>query len=278
APAAFRDKPALEEAAYELIVQAFSVYEEHISDSRAQYQALVLIINALHASRSLSAENYETLAARCAQHGARLLKRPDQARVAYACAHLWWRMLPVAELIPPPPSEGQDAAAVEREHTERVERERAAVEQHNNGDAVLAHLQRALKAADSCLDPVLSVRLFVELLNQSAVHYERRCLAITPKYINDLIDLIRTSVAGIEAFDASAPAPTRAAADAGVVDGTALYEPDGPMNAYVLAYFRRSLDYIRSRKALAASGEYSLPDFSAIHCDEPDERAPEGYY
>ncbi|KAJ2772720.1 retromer complex subunit Vps35, partial [Coemansia nantahalensis] len=135
APAAFRDKPALEEAAYELIVQAFSVYEEHISDSRAQYQALVLIINALHASRSLSAENYETLAARCAQHGARLLKRPDQARVAYACAHLWWRMLPVAELIPPPPSEGQDAAAVEREHTERVERERAAVEQHNNGDA-----------------------------------------------------------------------------------------------------------------------------------------------
>ncbi|KAJ1735909.1 retromer complex subunit Vps35 [Coemansia biformis] len=278
APAAFRDKPALEEAAYELVVQAFTVYEEHISDSRAQYQALVLIVNALHASRSLSAENYETLAARCAQHGSRLLKRPDQARVAYACAQLWWRMLPVSELIPPPAEAGQDAAAVEFAHAERVERERAAVEQHNNGDMVLAHLQRALKSADSCLDPVLSVRLFVELLNQSAMHYERRCLAVTPKYINDLIDLIRTSIAGIEAFDASAPEPTRAAADAGVVDGNALYEPDGPMNAHILAYFRRTLDYIRGRKEMAASGDDSLPDFSAIHCDEPDERVSDGYY
>ncbi|KAJ2779225.1 retromer complex subunit Vps35 [Coemansia javaensis] len=291
-PAGFRDKPALEEAAYELLVQALTVYEEHVSDSRAQYQALILIINALHASRSLSPDNYETLAARCAQHAARLLKRPDQARAACACAQLWWRMLPYSELIPPsadpaqPQDAGAGAAAAERAHAERVERERAAVERHNNGDAVLAHLQRALKAADACLDPVLSVRLFVELLNQSAMHYERRCLAITPKYINDLIDLIRTTIAGIEAFDASAPEPTRAAAtsaagagsDAATADANALYTPPGPMHAYVLAYFRRTLDYIQSRKDLAATGDYNLPDFSAIHCDEPDEQHEAGGY
>ncbi|KAI9468716.1 retromer complex subunit Vps35 [Coemansia sp. RSA 990] len=267
---AFRGNAALEEAAYEFVVQAFTIYEEHINESRAQYQALILIINALHASRNFSAENYETLAAKCVQHGARLLKRADQARVAYACAQLWWKTLPDSELIPPPPEPGQDEAAVESAHAARVEAERTAIENHNNSDHVLAHLQRSLKIADSCLDPVLSVRLFVELLNQTTIHYERRCLAVTPKYINDLIALIRTSIANIEAFDASAPEPTRAAADSGVTDTNALYEPEEPMNTYVLAYFARTLDYIRSRKELAASGGYDLPDFTAIHCDEDD--------
>ncbi|KAJ1846898.1 hypothetical protein LPJ57_008918 [Coemansia sp. RSA 486] len=108
------------------------------------------------------------------------------------------------------------------------------------------------------------------------MHYERRCLAVTPKYINDLIDLIRTSVSNMEAFDSSAPEPTRAAADSGVADVNALYTPEMPMNTYVLGYFRRTLDYIQSRKELAASGLYNLPDFSAIHCEEPDER--DDYY
>ncbi|KAJ2500726.1 retromer complex subunit Vps35 [Coemansia sp. RSA 1972] len=269
--AAFRDNAALEEAAYEFVVQAFTIYEEHINESRAQYQALVLVINALQASRNFSPENYETLAAKCVQHGSRLLKRTDQARVAYACAQLWWKTLPDSELIPPPAEPDQDEAEIERAHAVRVDAERTAVERHNNGDLVLSHLQRSLKVADSCLDPVLSVRLFVELLNQSTIHYERRCLAVTPKYINDLIALIRTSIANIEAFDASAPEPTRAAADSSVVDTSALYEPEQPMNAYVLAYFRRTLDYIRSRKELAASGEYDMPAFAAIHCDEDDE-------
>ncbi|KAJ1671759.1 retromer complex subunit Vps35, partial [Coemansia sp. RSA 25] len=271
---AFRNEQALEEAAYEFIVQAFTIYEEHINESRAQYQALMLVINALHASRNFSAENYETLVAKCVQHGSRLLKRPDQTRVAYACAQLWWKTLPDSELIPPPVEPGQDEIEVERAHAERVDHERSAIEQHNNGDKVLAHLQRSLKVADSCLDPVLSVRLFVELLNQSTMHYERRCLAVTPKYVNDLIDLIRTSTASIEAFDSSAPEPTRAAADAGVADVNALYSPETPMNAYVLQYFRRTLEYIQSRKDLAASGSYDLPDFSAIRCEEPeDERS-----
>ncbi|KAJ2672024.1 retromer complex subunit Vps35 [Coemansia sp. RSA 1285] len=268
---AFRGEPTLEEAAYEFIVQAFTVYEEHINESRAQFQSLILVINALHASRNFSAENYETLAAKCVQHGSRLLKRPDQTRLAFACAQLWWKTLPDSELIPPPAEPGQDEAEAERVHSERMEFEKRAIEQHNNGDKVLAHLQRSMKVADSCLDPVLSVRLFVELLNQSAIQYERRCLAVTPKYINDLIDLIRTSISNIEAFDKSTPEPTRAAAaDAGAADVNALYDPETHMNTYVLGYFNRTLDYIRSRKELAASGEYNLPDFSAIHCDEPE--------
>ncbi|KAJ2608600.1 retromer complex subunit Vps35 [Coemansia sp. RSA 1365] len=275
---AFRDKPAIEEAAYEFIVQAFTIYEEHINESRAQYQALVLVINALHTSRNFSAENYETLAAKCVQHGSRLLKRPDQARIAYSCAQLWWKTLPDSELIPPPPELDQDEAEVERAHAERVDCERAAVEMHNNGDIVLSHLQRSLKLADSCLDPVLSVRLFVELLNQTTMHYERRCLAVTPKYINDLIDLIRTSVSNMEAFDASAPEPTRATADSGVADANALYEPEGPTNIYVLAYFHRTLDYIQSRKDLAESGGYNLPDFSAIRCVETADQEHADYF
>ncbi|KAI8321997.1 vacuolar protein sorting-associated protein 35 [Martensiomyces pterosporus] len=274
---AFRGEQTLEEAAYEFLVQAFTIYEENLNESRSQYQALMLVIGALHASRNFSAENYETLVAKCVQHGSRLLKRTDQARVAYACAHLWWKALPDSELIPPPVEPGLDEAEVERAHAEHVENERAAIEQHNNGDKALLHLQRSLKVADSCLDPVLSVQLFVELLNQCIMHYERRCPSVTPKYINDLIDLIRASVSNIEAFDSSAPEPTRAAADSGVSDVNALFTPTTPMNAYVLEYFRRTLGYIQGRKELAASGSYSLPDFSAIHCEEHEEDRADYY-
>ncbi|KAJ1952046.1 retromer complex subunit Vps35, partial [Linderina pennispora] len=270
---AFRGEAALEEAAYEFFVQAFTIYEQHVTESRAQSQALVLIVGALHATRNLTAENYDTLAAKCAQHGARLLRRPDQARVACACAHLWWKALPDSELIAPPAPPGVDDAAFEREHEHHVAAERAAVEQHNNGDKALAQLQRALKVAGACLDPVVSVLLFVELLNQCVMLYERRCPAVTPRYVNDLVDLIRASIANIEAFDAAAPEPTRAVAgsEQAAADADALYVPDGPMSAFVLDYFRRTLAYIQGRKLLAASAAY-LPDFSAIHCEfEPEE-------
>ncbi|ORX71404.1 vacuolar protein sorting-associated protein 35 [Linderina pennispora] len=270
---AFRGEAALEEAAYEFFVQAFTIYEQHVTESRAQSQALVLIVGALHATRNLTAENYDTLAAKCAQHGARLLRRPDQAHVACACAHLWWKALPDSELIAPPAPPGVDDAAFEREHEHHVAAERAAVEQHNNGDKALAQLQRALKVAGACLDPVVSVLLFVELLNQCVMLYERRCPAVTPRYVNDLVDLIRASIANIEAFDAAAPEPTRAVAgsEQAAADADALYVPDGPMSAFVLDYFRRTLAYIQGRKLLAASAAY-LPDFSAIHCEfEPEE-------
>ena len=84
------DQTGHEEVAYEFFAQAFTVYEEAISDSRAQFQAVCVIANALHQTRNFGKENYDTLITKCALHGSKLLKKPDQCRAVYLASHLWW--------------------------------------------------------------------------------------------------------------------------------------------------------------------------------------------
>jgi vacuolar protein sorting-associated protein 35 len=84
------DQTGHEEVAYEFFAQAFTVYEEAISDSRAQFQAVCVIAGALHQTRNFSKENYDTLITKCALHGSKLLKKPDQCRAVYLASHLWW--------------------------------------------------------------------------------------------------------------------------------------------------------------------------------------------
>ena len=66
------------------------MYEEVISDSRAQYQAICIIAGALHQTRGFARDDYDTLITKCALHGSKLLKKPDQCRAVYLASHLWW--------------------------------------------------------------------------------------------------------------------------------------------------------------------------------------------
>jgi len=84
------DQCDFEEMAYEFFAQAFTVYEESVSDSRAQFQAVCVIAQALSRARNFSKENYDTLITKCALHGSKLLKKPDQCRAVYLASHLWW--------------------------------------------------------------------------------------------------------------------------------------------------------------------------------------------
>jgi vacuolar protein sorting-associated protein 35 len=84
------DQTGFEEVSYEFFAQAFTIYEEAISDSRAQFQAVCVIAGALHETRNFSKENYDTLITKCALHGSKLLKKPDQCRAVYLASHLWW--------------------------------------------------------------------------------------------------------------------------------------------------------------------------------------------
>jgi vacuolar protein sorting-associated protein 35 len=84
------DQNGFEEVAYEFFAQAFTIYEESISDSRAQFQAVCVIAGALHTTRNFGKENYDTLITKCALHGSKLLKKPDQCRAVYLASHLWW--------------------------------------------------------------------------------------------------------------------------------------------------------------------------------------------
>ncbi|KAK3413778.1 hypothetical protein EUGRSUZ_I02329 [Eucalyptus grandis] len=80
----------LEPVAYEFFTQAYIIYEEEISDSRAQVTAMHLIIGTLQRMHVFGVENRDTLTHKATGYSAKLLKKPDQCRAVYACSHLFW--------------------------------------------------------------------------------------------------------------------------------------------------------------------------------------------
>ncbi|KAI9771629.1 MAG: Vacuolar protein sorting-associated protein 35 [Geoglossum simile] len=164
------DQTGFEEVAYEFFAQAFTIYEEAISDSRAQFQAVCVIAGALHGTRGFSKENYDTLITKCALHGSKLLKKPDQCRAVYLASHLWWAV----EI----PTRGEEDLKT----------------LYRDGKRVLECLQRALRVADACMDTAVSVELFVEILNRYVYYFDQQNEAVTTKYLNGLIELIHSNL------------------------------------------------------------------------------------
>ena len=70
--------------------QAYSLYEEDITDSRDQTAALTLIIGTFEKLACLGEENHETMRTKCALTSSRLMKKADQTRYVALCAHLFW--------------------------------------------------------------------------------------------------------------------------------------------------------------------------------------------
>ncbi|QKX57262.1 uncharacterized protein TRUGW13939_04371 [Talaromyces rugulosus] len=163
------DQTGFEEVSYEFLAQAFTIYEDAISDSRAQFQAVCIIASALHNSRGFSKENYDTLITKAALHGSKLLKKPDQCRAVYLASHLWWVV-------------------------ENSQREEDAANLYRDGKRVLECLQRALRVADACMDTAVSVELFVEILNRYVYYFDQQNETVTTKYLNGLIELIHSNL------------------------------------------------------------------------------------
>lgn len=113
-----------EDLAYDFYVQAFSVYEDSISESRAQLAAITLIISTLQGARVFNVDGYETLITKAALHGARLLKKQHQATAVHAASHLWWQE---------PVEEDGDA-----DGTAPKESEKAALSPKEDGEGVKA--------------------------------------------------------------------------------------------------------------------------------------------
>ncbi|KAI1342597.1 vacuolar protein sorting-associated protein 35 [Xylariaceae sp. FL0016] len=163
------DMTGFEEVAYEYFAQAFTVYEEAISDSKAQFQAVCIIASALHQTRNFGKENYDTLITKCALHGSKLLRKPDQCRAVYLASHLWWAT----------PISATD------ESDEGL---------YRDGKRVLECLQRALRVADSCMEQAASIELFVEILDRYVYYFDQSNESVTTKYINGLIELIHSNL------------------------------------------------------------------------------------
>ncbi|CAI7658554.1 unnamed protein product [Penicillium pancosmium] len=164
------DQTGFEEVSYEFFAQAFTIYEDSISDSRAQFQAVCVVAGALQGTRGFCKENYDTLITKTALHGSKLLKKPDQCRAVYLASHLWWVV----------------------ENPQREEEEPKDL--YRDGKRVLECLQRALRVADACMDNAVSVELFVEILNRYVYYFDQQNENVTTKYLNGLIELIHSNL------------------------------------------------------------------------------------
>lgn len=161
------DLAGFEEVAYEFFAQAFTVYEEAVSDSKAQFQAVCVIATALHQTRNFGRENYDTLITKCAQHGSKLLRKPDQCRAVYLASHLWWAT-PVA-------ANGETEETEVSNHTAHKRNgESNFMQLYRDGKRVLECLQRALRVADSCMETATSIELFVEILDRYVYYFDQQ--------------------------------------------------------------------------------------------------------
>ncbi|KAG0333957.1 Vacuolar protein sorting-associated protein 35 [Podila horticola] len=223
------DECGFEDICYEFFVQAFTIYEESISESKAQFQAITLMVGTLQTTSCFNVDHYDTLITKCALHGAKLLKKPDQCRAVYTCSHLWWGTMIVGQ------EDGQESA-----------------QPYRDGKRVLECLQKALKIADSCMDSVTNVELFVEILNRYIYYFEKQNEAVTVKYLNGLIDLINTNLGNMENPDQHPPSS----------NSSSLLENDpAHISDYVMAHFRNTLYHLERRKE-AGDAKYADLDAS----------------
>ncbi|KAH8551312.1 vacuolar protein sorting-associated protein 35 [Umbelopsis sp. PMI_123] len=230
------DECGFEDVAYEFFVQAFTIYEDSICDSRAQYQAITLIVGTLQTTRVFSYDNYDTLITKAALHGSKLLKKADQCRAVYMSSHLWWA-------------------------TERFnEGEGEEKELFRDGQRVLECLQKALKIADSTLDAVTNVELFVEILNRYIYYFEQRNEAVTVKYLNGLIDLINTNLANMDNPDQHPRSSS----------SSSLFEIEGPVSEYVSRHFKSTLLHLQNRAEVARAKVAHDSNYEGARYNEVD--------
>lgn len=245
------DQLKQETIAYELYNQCFIVYEESLLLDMSQsniinphesmggsisYQAVLLLVNKLQQLRFFSTENYENLITKVTLYGSKLLKKQEQCRSVYYCAHLWWWVDPLIE-------EASPTVEVLNENKESLEKVDDDVKDEQNQiktaidevalyqdpKRVMECLQKALRIADLCMDPKLLLKLFVDILNRCLIFNEYGNTAVDSRYINGLIELIRNNLSNFE-------------------DEMDNGDDEGKLIRQIQNYFLRTLRYIKNRQ------------------------------
>lgn len=258
------DQLKQESISYEFYTQCFIIYEENnvVAASAGQFinphdtmgggslssRLIVLICNKLQQARYFDKENYESLIVKLTLYGSKLLKKQDQCRSVYYCAHLWWWCDLFIDEKEPIVEDGEnknDAQASDNNEPEVSENNSSSesfTEEkglYRDPKRVLECLQKSLRVADSCMDPYLSLKLFIEILNRCLIFSVYGNALIDDKYISGLIDLIRTNLDNL-------------------TDGKYQVQPTPDEDDYeerkliyhIQGFFDRTLQYIQEQQSL----------------------------
>ncbi|KAL7424760.1 retromer complex subunit Vps35 [Cryptotrichosporon argae] len=251
------DDCGLEELTYEFFVQAFVIYEESISESRAQLGAITGIISALQTSRVFGTDNYDTLITKAALHGSKLLKKSHQATAVLYASHMWWQGdVPGREPSAPPKSASNGASSSPK----AAEGAGASAERqpYRDGKRVLECLQKSLRIASSCIDELTSVQLYVDALDRYVYYFEQGVDAVTPKYVNSLVELITSNIDTVHGTDVH----PSSASPPGLVDG--VNAPD-----MIVKHFKNTLMYIKTKQT-RGQADADGDDDRRVNWDEVD--------
>lgn len=156
-----------ESVAYDFMTQAFSLYEDEISDSKSQLAAITLIMSTFEQMSCFNEENAEPLRTNCALAAAKLLKKPDQCHGVIICASLFWS--------------GKKKS-----------------EEMKDANRTVECLRKAARIATQCLDISVQIQIYVELLNQYLFYFERGNTSITAPTLNQLIAKINEDMPNLE--------------------------------------------------------------------------------
>ena len=154
---------------YELLSQAYTIYEESIGEIKRPKQCIESLCGTLLACSALTKEEYEGFATKTTQFSAKILRKPDQCQLVSLCAYLFY----------PAGAEGEMKC--------------------NNPQRALECLQRSLKLADTATASQPSnVKLFVDLLEHYIFFFEMKNPVITHAYITGLVALTKEHISSRE--------------------------------------------------------------------------------
>ncbi|VDL98870.1 unnamed protein product [Schistocephalus solidus] len=148
--------------AYEFFSQAFTLFEQELSQSRSQLSALCLIVSTLLEMKCLDAENFQVLRTQCTRAASHLLLRPDQSRAMAVASHLFW---------------------VPREPLANPE-----VFRHAKG--LLGCIEKAENLADMCMDLDTRSQLYIDLVNYCIKFKQLGCEEVTDERISKLMAVV----------------------------------------------------------------------------------------
>eukprot|EP01084_Bolivina_argentea_P089066 160788_1 len=152
------DKCAFSDICYEFLSQSFLCFEEHVSDSVEQYEAIRCITSSLQQIECLDEENYDTLRSKCVSHSNRLLKKPCAAQCFILCSNLY---------IDTPYKDGRVSCKC---------------------------LVKACKRASQMMEGTDMLSIFVQVLNKYIYLILNKCDDLDYTKINQLIDLIKEKI------------------------------------------------------------------------------------
>ncbi|TPP61911.1 Vacuolar protein sorting-associated protein 35 [Fasciola gigantica] len=186
-----------ESMAYEFVSQALTLYEEGVSEARAQIDAIALITSTLCQMRCFDEEDRRTLHTQCTRAAAHLLRKHDQSRAVAATAHLHWPVPALDRTGTTPSVLISVTDKSEQQFTIPSRSEDISAERLNalrDGKAAVACLDRAARLACDFMDKTVRAQLFIEVLNHAINLRSADCHEVTDERLNDWITLIRNLI------------------------------------------------------------------------------------